>query len=263
MAGMRHPIWIALGAGAAVLVAAFAAPLWHMLRGPAPGLSPSPTATRALAGDDQNLPWQVRATGEGGSRVFGLHLGQARLTDAEARFGDVLQLALVARVGEVGTLEALVEPMSAGFVSGRLVLGFEVPAEVLARWRSNSREHSAMAGGVRRFRLEAADRDEARRMPIASMGFIPSVRLGEADVRDRFGAPSAVQALPEQALALLYPDRGLLVTVQPGSRGLLQYVPPALFEARLRAPLAAIAASAAGAGPGAGSAAGAAGAASR
>jgi len=240
---MKHPIWIALGAGAAVLVAAFSAPLWHMLRGPAPDQAPSPAAARALAGEDQGLPWQVRATGSGGSRVFGLHLGEDRLADVEARFGDGLQLALVARLGEVGTLEALVDPMSAGFVNGRLVLGFDVPAEALARWRSNSREHSPMGGGARRFRLEADDREDARRMPIASMGFIPSVRLSEADVRERFGAPAGVQPLPDQALAMLYPDRGLLVTVQAGSRGLLQYVPPAQFETRLRAPLAALAAS--------------------
>lgn len=238
---MRHPIWIALGAGAAVLVAAFALPLWHMVRGPAEA---RPAVAAASAGADEGLPWQVRATGDGGSRVFGLTLGRDRLADVEARFGDLLQVALVARLGEVGQLEALVDPMSAGFVSGRLVLGFEVPDEVLARWRQRSADQGAMAGGARRFQLAAADRDEARRMPLASLGFIPAVRLGEADVRERFGPPAAVQALPDETLALLYPDRGLLATVRPGSRGLLQYVPPARFDDRLRAPLAALAASA-------------------
>lgn len=235
---MRHPIWIALGAGAAVLVAAFAVPLWHMLQG-APAAAPAATAA------DQGLPWQVQATGDGGSRVFGLALGRARLADVEARFGDLLQVALVARLGEVGTLEALVDPMAAGFVNGRLVLGFDVPPEALGRWRASSTDHGPMAGGARRFRLAPPDLAEARRMPLASLGFIPAVRLSEADVRERFGPPAAVQPLPDQALALLYPDRGLLVTVQPGSRGLLQYVPPAHFDARLRLPLAAIASAAA------------------
>jgi hypothetical protein len=64
--------------------------------------------------------------------------------------------------------------------------------------------------------------------------FVPSVRLSEDDVRQRFGPPDQTIALPDQAVALLYPQRGLAITVQPGSRGLLQYVAPAQFDARLR-----------------------------
>ena len=37
---MKHPILLALTAGLLVLVAAFAAPLWQLLRGPAGGSGP-------------------------------------------------------------------------------------------------------------------------------------------------------------------------------------------------------------------------------
>lgn len=228
---MKHPIWLALGAGALVLLAALVMPLWHMWR------APGPAAALPASAAEQGLPWQVQALGEGRSRVFGLVLGQSRLADAETRFGDALQLGLVARAGEIGVLEALVDPMAAGFVSGRLVIGFDVPATVLERWRSRPADHAPMAGGVRRFSLTAQDRDEARTMPIASLTFVPAVRLSEDDVRQRFGAPDQVHGLADQAKVLLYPERGLAVTVQAGSRGLLQYVAPAQFEARLRAPL--------------------------
>jgi hypothetical protein len=99
-----------------------------------------------------------------------------------------------------------------------------------------------MDGGVRRFTLRAADRAEARRAPLAGLSFIPSVRLSEADLRERFGAPARAQALPHpsgpDATLLLYPGRGLIATVRAGERGLLQYVAPRDFEARLLAPLA-------------------------
>lgn len=226
---IKHPFVIAAGLGLAVLLVAAALPLLHLGGRAAAG------AARADAAD-ANLPWQVRALGDGRSQVFGLTLGRDTLAQAEARFGDHLQLALVARLGEVGSLEALVEPMSAGFVSGRLVLAFDVPRETLLRWRTRVEHSEPMEGGVRRFTLRAADRDEARRAPLAGLSFIPALRLGEADLRERFGAPAQVQADADGVLRLLYPDRGLAASVRAGQRGVLQYVAPRDFAARLLVP---------------------------
>lgn len=237
---LKHPFVIAAGLGLAVLLVAAVLPLLHM---------GSEASGRAGAAQDAGLPWQVRPLADGRAQVFGLTLGGDTLADVEARFGDNLQLALVARLGEVGALEALVDPMAAGFVSGRLVLAFDVPEATLRRWRAQAGGSEAMDGGVRRFTLRAADRDEARRAPLAGLSFIPSVRLSQADLRERFGAPARVQALPQQtgadASLLLYPERGLIAIVRAGERGLLQYVAPRDFETRLLAPLVAASASAA------------------
>ena len=235
---MKHPIWIALAAGLAVLLAALAMPLWHMLSGAPTALVAAPQVS-ASPGATPGLPWQVKRLPEGRSEVFGLTLGQDTLAQLSQRFEQALQVALVAKVNETGQLEALVEPMNAGFVSGRLVAGFEVPAALLASWRSRAGSSEVMAGGARRFKLSAEDRAQAESMPISSLSFVPSVRLGEADVRERFGAPAETVALPDQTTALLYPELGLLALVQPGSRGVLQYVQPGQFDQKLRAPLAA------------------------
>ena len=45
------------------------------------------------------------------------------------------------------------DPFAAGFVSGRLVLAFDVPPEVLRRWRESAGSSEAMEGGLRRFAL--------------------------------------------------------------------------------------------------------------
>ena len=225
---MKHPILLALAAGLLVLVAAFAAPLWQMMRGPAGAAAP-------LAA--QGLPWQVQALPDGLSQVFGLVPGRDSLAQARDRIGDGLQVALVARLGEVGSLEALADPYVAGFVSGRLVLAFDVPAEALARWRAQAPRSEAMSDGVRRFALRAADLDEARRAPLLGISFVPAVRLSEADLRRRFGAPAEQRALDGGAAVLLYPTLGLAASIGPASRGVLQYVAPRDFEARLRAPL--------------------------
>lgn len=233
----KHPVLLALGAGLAILLAAFALPLLHMGRGG----EPAPAA-------QQGLPWQVEPAADGTARVFGLQLGRDTLADARQRFGDNLQLALVARLGEVGALEGLVDPFQAGFVAGRLVLAFDVPADALARWRAQAAGSEPMEGGVRRFALRAEDLAEARGARIAGLSFVPSLRLSEADIRQRFGPPEAEQALDGGARLLLYPARGLTATVADGSRGVLQYVAPRDFDARLRAPRPGPAAAAASAG---------------
>jgi hypothetical protein len=226
---MRHPALLALGAGAIVLLVALATPLLHMGRAEPP------------AAPDAELPWRAQPLADGQLGVFGLVLGRDKLTQAQSRWGDTLQLALVAKLGEVGALEALVDPFSAGFVSGRLVLSFDVPAPTLQRWRENAVKSEPMEGGVRRFLLRSEDVADAASARISGLSFVPGVKLSEADVRQRFGAPAEALSQPGGARVLLYPALGLTVAVAEtgATRSVMEYVTPKEFEQRLRAPLAA------------------------
>lgn len=229
---MKKPWVLALAAGVIVLLLALALPLWRMATG---GGGDGAAAT--------GLPWQVavlQGADAGRTEVFGLVAGRDALADVEALLQDRLQVALVARLGEVGVLEALVEPYVAGFVGGRLVLAFEADAAQLARWREQAGGSQPMDGGVRRFTLRAADHEEARRARLVGLSFLPTVRLSDADVRQRFGPPAEVLAQPGGSQALLYPGLGLVATVADGQRGVLQYVAPADFAQRLRKPLAGV-----------------------
>jgi len=209
--------------GAAMLVAlAMVMALGRLWLQPPPALA----APSALAAAQQGLPWQVEVLADGSSRVMGLHLGRATLAEVRARTGDALQVALVARLGEVGVLEALAEPFHAGFVAGRLVLAFDVPPATLKRWREGSTGSAPMEGGVRRFALRAADQAEAEQARLSGLSFIPVARLSAADVRQRYGPPQSVQALAGGAAVLAYPTRGLNATVMPGQRAVFQYVTP-------------------------------------
>lgn len=251
---MKKPWVLALAAGVIVLLVAFALPLWRMVSG---GGGAAAGAAEGASG----LPWQVRAlqgADAGRAEVFGLVPGRDSLADAEAlmqgrpqdrlqgrpqdRPQDRLQVALVARLGEVGVLEALVEPYVAGFVAGRLVLAFEADAAQRARWRDQAGGSQAMEGGVRRFTLRPADHAQARGARLVGLSFLPTLRLSEADVRQRFGPPAELLAQPGGSQALLYPALGLVASVAEGQRGVLQYVAPMDFATRLRAPLVAAAA---------------------
>ena len=170
---------------------------------------------------------------------MGLQLGADTLAQARARAGESWQLALVARAGEVGALEALSEPFQAGFVSGRLVMAFDVPPETLKRWRAASPGHAAMEGGVRRFELKPEHQAEAAAMPLVGLSFVPGARLAADDIRQRFGPPAEERTLEDGATWMAYPALGVTATVAPGRRGVLQYVAPRDAQ-RLLAPAGAV-----------------------
>ncbi|CAD5371337.1 conserved hypothetical protein [Rubrivivax sp. A210] len=230
---MKHPLRLALALGALVLLTLTALPFWQALQGKPQAASPAA---------EMGLPWQTRVGEDGSLQVFGLAVGRTRLAEAQDVLGDSLQVALVARVGEVGALEALADPFRAGFVSGRLVLAFEVPPAQLLRWREGAPRSVAMEGGVRRFELLPADREQARSALLSGLSFVPTARLSQEDVQLRFGMPARVLDPPGGGRALLYPERGLVASVAPDRKSVLQYVAPGDFEARLAAPLVAAAA---------------------
>ena len=195
---MKHPFLLALGLALAVLVGAFVPSLWHMLRAPAEapaGAAVAPPTAGAVAADAPGLPWQIDVQHDGSARVMGLHLGVDTLSRVRERAGTSWQLGVVARPGEVGALEALSDPFSAGFVSGRLVMVFDVPDETLRRWRDASPDSARMEGGARRFALTAEHQAEAAGATLSALSFLPLARLSRDDVQQRFGPAEAEQML--------------------------------------------------------------------
>lgn len=223
-----HPAWIALLAALAVLLAAFVPTLWHTIS--APPVAPPSTVSAGL-------PWTIERLPGGGTRVFGLSLPGSSLNDAHAAWGDELQLALMASRGQPAVLEAYVENYRSGPITGRLVLSAEAPHEALTRWRDHAAKEEPVSADTRRIALRAEDRSEALRAPIVGIGFIPSAQLDAATLRQRFGEPAQRVHDGAPVEHWLYPERGLAIALDAKGRELLQYVAPAEFERRLRAPL--------------------------
>ena len=221
--GAIHPLWIALGAAALVLAVAFAPSLWRTwVPGP-------PVAV-------EGTPWQISPRPGGGIRVFGLDLPGTTLADARRRWGEDLQIAVMARPGEAGALEAYVERYGAGGIEGRLVLNWQADAADIARWRAAG-DARLQEGGTQRVVLDAASLTEAGSHALAGVTFIAAASLTPAIALQRFGEPSQRVAASGEAVHWLYPERGLAMLIDPQGKDLLQFVAPVDFERRLRAPL--------------------------
>lgn len=192
----------------------------------------------------QGLPWQVQVAGDGSSEVFGLVPGRSTLADLEQRFGDVLRVGLIVPHGQAPALEALVDGYTAGFVSGKLVLALSAQPDWLLAARERAPRNEVGEGGrSRRYELSPADLAAARQAVVVGLVFLPSARLDEATVVQRFGAPAERVTGPGGELQLLYPATGVAVALPPAegeesrAKAVIQYAAPRDFETRLRAPL--------------------------
>lgn len=178
----------------------------------------------------QNLPWQVQVHPQGTSSVFGFELGSSTLADARARFGEELEIAIIAAPGEPGNLEAYLSRFTAGVLTGKLILSADLPAAAIGDLRRSAAGASPTATGGLKIRLSADDLDAALRAPIASITFIPSVNIDPETALRRFGAPARRVADEHGAEHWLYPDQGMDLILHPEQKEVLQYVAPKHFE---------------------------------
>ncbi len=185
----------------------------------------------------ENLPWQVETLPDGGSRVFGLVLGQSTIGDAQQRFGTDMEIGVIAEKGErPGALEAYYGDFTAGMLTGKMVLVAGVDKQVVQGMRDRAVKSEYMESTTRKYTLNGDDLALALKAPIATITFIPSANLDEQIVLDRFGAPSERLRTDENIEHFLYPAKGLDLALDSKGKDVLQYVAPRDF-ARLRDPV--------------------------
>lgn len=227
----QRPSVISLGVVVAVLSGAVA---WSFL-----SMKPA-----GQGNTDTGLPWQVRADGTGSAEVFGLSLGRSTLADVQRRFPEDLNIGLIVPNGQAPALEAYVESFKAGFVTGKLVLAFEADPTWAEQARARAPKNQVGEGGrSRRYSLAGDDVETARRSVLVAMAYLPSARLDEATLVQRFGDSPERHIGPAGETQLLYAVKGVAIAVPPaqgegaGGRVVIQYTAPREFEARLRTPL--------------------------
>lgn len=196
-------------------------------------LSPAPDNQKGEA--VTGLPWQIEVLPDGASRVFQLSLGQSTLADARARFGEG-EMALVAAPGESETLEYYFDTVTAGAVTGKMIVTADLAAETIAAMRQRATKTEYMQSNAKKSALAETDQPAALAAPIRALAFVPSINLDEAMITQRFGQPAERIRSGDNLEHLLYPDRGLEIRLDTEAKEVLQYVAPRDF-ARLHEPL--------------------------
>lgn len=184
----------------------------------------------------EGLPWQIEVLGDGYARVFGLTPGVSTLDEVRARLGNDAEVALIVAPGESGSVEAFYQSVTAGFVTGKMILTLETTLAEREQMLKRAVKAEYMESTTRRITLAAADLQAVKKARIVAIAFIPAAQLDAAVVLQRFGAPAERIRSSEHTEHFLYPDKGLDLRLDAKGRELLQYVAPRDF-ARLRDPL--------------------------
>lgn len=191
-------------------------------------------------GAPSGLPWEIELLPGGASKVMGITLGDgpigSTLADAQQRWGQDTQIAIIAAPGEDGMLEAFADPASAGFIMGKAVITAQLPSADVRGMRERAIKSEFMESTTRKYTLATADLPAALKAPVTALSFIPQANLDEATIVARFGPPAERLRSNGHLEHFLYPDRGLDIALDSEGKELLQYVAPSQFE-RLRAPL--------------------------
>ena len=182
------------------------------------------------------LPWQIEILPNGETRVFGLIPARSTLDDARRRFGLDMEIAVIAAPGEPGALEVYFSNVTAGVVTGKIILLADTDRETVARLRQRTAKTEYMDGSTKKFILHRDDLALAWRAPIAAITFIPSVSIDEQTALARFGVPGERIRVDDRIEHLLYPEKGLDLMLDRKGKEVLQYVAHRQF-ARLREPL--------------------------
>lgn len=195
-----------------------------------------PAAPPQAAAPIENLPWQIETLADGGSKVFGLVLAQSTLGEARQRFGNDMELAVIASPGEPGALEAYYIHFTAGVLHGKVILVAMLDQAGVEQMRQRALRVEFMDSTTRKFILRPDDLTLAYQTPIGSITFMPDAHFDADTAIKRFGAPEVRIRSSEHVEHFLYPQKGLDLLLDAQGKEVLQYIAPRQF-ARLRDPL--------------------------
>ena len=184
----------------------------------------------------KGLPWQIELLPDGTSKVFGVTLGQSTLAEAHEQLGDDMELAIIVVAADDSGLEMYYSRYTAGVFSGKLILAADVVPDTLEQLLGRAVKAEYMESGARKFRLNPDDLPVAYQAAVKSITFIPGIALDEQTAFKHFGTPAETIRRGNQAVHLLYPGKGLDLTINKDGKDVLQYVAPRDFT-ELRNPL--------------------------
>lgn len=177
----------------------------------------------------QGRPWQIQILVDRSTKVFGLVPGGSTLAEAIAIFGERLEVALFQSADGTLTAEAYYREVSAGGLTGRLILVLSLERPVLERLRAHSPRQERMRTGNLRYQVSLKDAQVLEEARIRGITFVPTAKLDQDIVRTRFGTPEETLSMGEDSVHWLYASRGLSITVSRRGKEVLQYVHPEDF----------------------------------
>lgn len=195
-------------------------------------------APEDVADTPDTLPWNIAHPTPDTTRIFGITLGKTTLNETDEIFKHQAEIQISLFKPSQGNMgiEAFTEEVNFNGLKAKIVMNIDVPTEALqGMYERGLRMNSTPSG--KRITLTFDDLARVRNSPIASLTYLPNVRLEEATLAKRFGQPTQrIREKQSGTIHWLYPQNGLDIVLGGKEKPLMQYLPPKNFEL-LRAPL--------------------------
>lgn len=184
--------------------------------------------------NNSDRPWHIEHPSPDATSIFGLTLGRSTTRDAEQRFHEQAKSSLFKSPDGQLAVEMFFEQVTLAGLKARIVINIAVPdAELQGMYERGLRVSGTGSG--KKITLAPDDADRVRALPIASLTYMPSIRLEEEIINKRFGKPAQrIRETKSGAVHWLYPQHGLDITLGDQEKPVLQYVPPKDFDKLLQ-----------------------------
>lgn len=182
------------------------------------------------------LPWQITIDANGNSSVFGITMDNSTLLEAENLYQEQSTVSLFATPDNQYAIEAFFERLYLNGIRANLVMNIDVDADTAAQMMERGIRISRLGSGTSKVTLSEEDLQQVKASTISLITYLPATDLDEELIQRRFGEPA--ERIPEESGTVhwLYPDKGLDIAVNPETKEVFQYIPPARFE-QIRIPL--------------------------
>lgn len=171
------------------------------------------------------MPWEITIMPDGNSKVFDIHLGKTTFRQAQQIFSQYAKTAIFTEDGKEPSVEAFFDSINLAGLSAKLVLNLAASEEQITTMLSQALEAKLQPSGARRYQLQSRDHATLLDAPIIAITYIPSVRLDETMIRNRFGEPNSISTTSESIDTKIwdYSATGLTIRLNPAEKTIIQY----------------------------------------
>lgn len=182
----------------------------------------------------KNLPWQIKITPEGNTRVFDIDVGATTLQQASQQLSPEIrinpEIALFRAPDGSYLLESYLGKIKLGPFQARVILRLDASEQLLEEFAANSSSSQATPSGNHQLRLSGDDFERARQLIINELSYSPAVNTEPELLEKLFGAPEQRLEIDTNSTYWTYPQRGLAILVNADDKEVFHYVPPRDFE---------------------------------
>lgn len=156
--------------------------------------------------------------------VMGVHLGTTTYGEIQQLWREAGEVALFISDHEPISAEVFFDSINLGGLSARVVVNLLLDQATLQSMAERASSAKLQPSGARRYDPAFDDKQDLLAAPAFAMTYIPSVRLDEEMLRNRFGEPEQVAQEPETTATIWhYPQYGLTIRLHPEERSVLTY----------------------------------------